>query len=126
MGREIRLVAGLDAAFSADESQCLAGAVLWDVCSRSLVEEQTASLEVSFPYRPGLLAFREIPGLLEAFKKLKREPDALICDGQGYAHPRRFGLACGEGYRLPEPVRRAHYLVSIFRCELEKKLSPRK
>jgi deoxyribonuclease V len=52
---------------------------------------------VSFPYAPGLFAFRELPPLLDALRELTRVPDLLVCDGQGLAHPRRFGLACHIG-----------------------------
>jgi deoxyribonuclease V len=51
----------------------------------------------SFPYVPGLFAFREVPGLLDALERLQVTPDLLVCDGQGLAHPRRFGLACHLG-----------------------------
>jgi len=53
--------------------------------------------ETAFPYVPGLFAFREVPGLLEALGRLSTTPDLLVCDGQGLAHPRRFGLACHLG-----------------------------
>jgi deoxyribonuclease V len=52
---------------------------------------------LTFPYVPGLLSFREVPGLLAGLRKLRRPPDLLMCDGQGRAHPRRFGLACHVG-----------------------------
>lgn len=93
----IRIVAGVDAAFSIDGTRCLAGVVLWDIKDKSIVEKQTAALRVNFPYIPGLLSFREAPAILKAFVKLEGEPDALICDGQGIAHPRGFGLACHLG-----------------------------
>lgn len=95
--QEIRFVAGVDSAFSIDGTQCLACAVIWDTRKNKIVEQQTAALELTFPYIPGLLSFREAPAALEVLKKLMGEPDALICDGQGLAHPRRFGLACHLG-----------------------------
>jgi len=58
----------------------------------------------SFPYIPGLLSFREIPVLLTALAKLKQMPDVLYCDGQGYAHPRRFGIASHLGVLLDRPT----------------------
>jgi len=95
--RAIRRVAGLDAAFSADGLFCIAAAVLWDVWDRRVVEERTARIRVGFPYVPGLLSFREAPALLAALRRLQGEPDALLCDAHGLAHPRRFGLACHVG-----------------------------
>jgi deoxyribonuclease V len=56
-----------------------------------------ARRKVRFPYVPGYLSFREIPVVLAALAKLRVRPDVLLCDGQGYAHPRRFGLACHLG-----------------------------
>lgn len=94
---EIRFVAGLDAAFSKDERRCFAAVVLWDIAERRIVEQHTATRKLTFPYVPGLLSFREVPALLLALRKLKRRPDLLMCDGQGLAHPRRFGLACHLG-----------------------------
>jgi deoxyribonuclease V len=92
-----RWIAGLDAAFTADGRHCLAAVVLWDVQERQAVEEHTASRRLRFPYIPGLLSFREAPALLAALRRLKRTPDLLMCDGQGLAHPRRFGIACHLG-----------------------------
>src|SRR5204863_6999142 len=76
------------------------------VVTRALepVEEVTAELPIDFPYVPGLLSFRELPSLLAAWKKLRTRPEAVIVDGQGYAHPRRFGLACHFGVLIDLPT----------------------
>ena len=92
-----RWIAGLDAAFTADGQYCLAAVVLWDLVESRLVEQHTASCRLRFPYIPGLLSFREAPSLLAALRRLEGKADVLICDGQGLAHPRRFGIACHVG-----------------------------
>lgn len=92
-----RYLAGLDAAFSVDGRYCLAAVVLWDADEDQVVEEQIARSPLRFPYVPGLLSFREAPALLAALRRLRQPPDVLICDGQGLAHPRRFGIACHVG-----------------------------
>jgi deoxyribonuclease V len=93
----LRRVAGLDAAFSRDGRFCIAAAVVWDRFSGKVVEQHIARRRLRFPYVPGLLSFREAPALLAALRKLDATPDAIICDGQGIAHPRRFGIACHIG-----------------------------
>jgi len=93
----IRYVAGTDLAFSRDGLTCIAAAVIWDLEAEELVEQRSARQPVRFPYVPGLLSFREAPAVLCALRKLRQVPDALMCDGQGFAHPRRFGLACHLG-----------------------------
>jgi deoxyribonuclease V len=95
--RRLRLVAGLDAAFSADGRSCIAGVVLWDGEENAVREETVAVRPLTFPYVPGLLSFREAPALIAALRKLGATPDALMCDGHGFAHPRRFGIACHVG-----------------------------
>jgi deoxyribonuclease V len=60
--------------------------------------------ETSFPYVPGLLSFRESPSVLEAWSKLKTEPDAVMFDGQGIAHPRRVGIASHVGLLIERPT----------------------
>ena len=95
-----KLVAGLDVSERGDEAR--AAIVVLDRDLR-LVEEAVAATRVPFPYIPGLLSFREIPPLLEAWKKLRCRPDLVVVDGQGYAHPRRFGLACHLGVTLDVP-----------------------
>lgn len=95
--RSIRWIAGADAAFAKDGKLCIAGVVLWDALERAVVEEHVAVRELYFPYVPGLLSFREAPSILAALRKLRKAPDALIMDGHGWAHQRRFGIACHVG-----------------------------
>ena len=95
--RALRLVAGIDVAFTREGRSCIAGAVLWDLGERRVVEQRIAVRPLRFPYVPGLLSFREAPAVLAALRELRATLDALICDGHGYAHPRRFGIACHVG-----------------------------
>ncbi len=96
-GRSPRFIAGLDAAFSRDGAYCRAAVVLWDIPEARVIEQHQAERPLRFPYVPGLLSFREAPALLATLRKLKTEPDMLLCDGQGIAHPRRFGIASHIG-----------------------------
>lgn len=99
----VRLIAGADLAFSPDGERCLAGLVVYDLAAHAIVEEALAWRPVRFPYVPGLLTFREAPAVLTAARKLKTNPDLFLFDGQGYAHPRRFGLATHTGLLLGRP-----------------------
>jgi deoxyribonuclease V len=94
--RRIRSIAGVDCAFSPDGERCLAAAVVWRA-DEGVLEERIASRPLRFPYVPGLLSFREAPAVLAALRLLRSEPDALMVDGHGLAHPRRFGIACHLG-----------------------------
>jgi deoxyribonuclease V len=104
----IRLVAGADISFEAAQEQTrtpvFAGFVTLQLPELSLVERAGVQTLARFPYIPGLLSFREVPPLLEAWSRLTRRPDALIADGQGAAHPRHFGLACHLGLVLDLPT----------------------
>lgn len=80
-----------------------AAIVVLDAESLSPVESATATARLCFPYVPGLLTFREMPSVVLAWERLTRKPDALIFDGAGYAHPRRFGLASHGGMMLGVP-----------------------
>jgi deoxyribonuclease V len=93
--RTVRTVAGLDVAYADD--RLAAAAVVLDADSLDVVEEATVLDRPAFPYVPGLFAFRELPALVEALRKLSVTPDLLVCDGHGLAHPKRFGLACHLG-----------------------------
>ncbi|MGW7577425.1 endonuclease V [Streptomyces sp. NPDC054765] len=90
-------VVGVDVAYDDARGVVAAAAVALDARTRAVVDEATAVGQVSFPYVPGLLAFREIPTALDALGRLARTPDLVVCDGYGLAHPRRFGLACHLG-----------------------------
>jgi len=111
-----RLVAGADLAFSTDGKECIAGVVVWDVLRREIVEQRIARRSVQFPYVPGLLTFREAPALLAALRQLHFEPDVFMFDGQGYAHPRRFGLACHMGVLLDRPSVGCAKTILIGQC----------
>ncbi|MEV0681567.1 endonuclease V [Actinosynnema sp. NPDC050436] len=92
----VRYVAGLDVSYADDDR--LAGAVVvLDAETLHTVDTAVVVGTAEFPYLPGLFAFRELPPLLRALEKLTVTPDLLVCDGQGLAHPRRFGLACHLG-----------------------------
>ncbi|MDQ3856106.1 MAG: endonuclease V [Chloroflexota bacterium] len=97
----VRTVAGFDLSFR--DGMALAAAVVVEVGSLQTVDEATVHLPVSFPYVPGLLSFREAPAILAAYAKLLTHPDVLMLDGQGLAHPRRFGIACHVGVALGVP-----------------------
>jgi deoxyribonuclease V len=99
---KITTIAGVDASFG--KEVIYAAAVLLDYPSLELVEQVTAQLPLSFPYVPGLLSFREAPAVLAALERLPAQPDVLLVDGHGYAHPRRFGLACHLGVWLDIPT----------------------
>ncbi|MBH0775732.1 endonuclease V [Nocardia bovistercoris] len=93
---DFRTIAGIDSAY--DESGLVAAAaVVLEAPTWQTATTSVAIGEASFPYVPGLLAFRELPTALAALEQLDATPDLLICDGQGLAHPRRFGLACHLG-----------------------------
>ncbi len=99
---EIRTIAGVDLGIKNDIS--LASVVVLNYPNLQIVDGVVAESRVNFPYIPGYLSFREIPPLLVAFARLKTEPDLIIVDGQGIAHPRRFGLACHLGLILDKPT----------------------
>ncbi len=97
-------IAGVDCAFPSDSRFCLAAAVVWDRIDQECVETRFACRRLTFPYVPGLLSFREAPAILAALRRLEHEPDVILCDGQGLAHPRRFGLACHVGLWADRPT----------------------
>lgn len=100
---EIRYIAGADISTTKDSSRAFAGVVVLSYPALEVVEELGIEDEVTFPYVPGLLAFREGPALIKAFEQLRTEPDVLVFDGQGLAHPRGMGIATHLGLVFDKP-----------------------
>ena len=100
---KIRRVAGVDVGFEKSGQITRAAVAIYQFPDLSPVETAVAERATSFPYIPGLLSFREIPAVLDALEKLRGPPDLLLCDGQGFAHPRRFGIACHLGILVDLP-----------------------
>jgi deoxyribonuclease V len=100
----VSLLAGLDISISHGGSHLFAGVVVWDRRLRTVVETQVVRVACAFPYVPGLLSFREIPGVIEVVRRLETRPDVFLFDGQGLAHPRRIGLASHAGLWLGVPT----------------------
>jgi deoxyribonuclease V len=97
-------VAGADCAPTPDGATVTALVVVLELPSFREVARAEGRAEARFPYVPGLLSFREAPALLEAFRALPATPDVVLFDGQGIAHPRRFGLASHVGLWLGLPT----------------------
>lgn len=100
---DCRLIAGADVSYNRFSPVIYAAVVVLNVEDCAIVEVQSVVGNASFPYVPGLLSFRESPIVLQAFAKLQSTPDAVMVDGQGYAHPRRFGFGCHLGHWLDLP-----------------------
>lgn len=100
----VQSVAGVDVGFEESGSVTRAAVVVLSFPDLQLQEQAIAHRPTTFPYVPGFLSFREIPAVLDALEKLSLTPDLILCDGQGIAHPRRFGIACHLGVLIDLPT----------------------
>ncbi len=100
----IERVAGVDAAFPDRGRRTRAAVVVMTFPTLEVIETGFAEIDTTLPYIPGLLSFRELPAIAEAIGGLRHQPELVLCDGQGIAHPRRFGLACHLGVELDLPT----------------------
>lgn len=104
LAEPIRTVAGIDLGYDAKNDMSRAVVVVLKFPELELIESSEAILPIQFPYVPGLLSFRETPVAIKALEKLQNAPDLILCDGQGLAHPRRFGVACHIGLLADVPT----------------------
>jgi deoxyribonuclease V len=101
---EVRYIAGVDMALNEESGMARAAVVLLSYPALELEERHVYEEPVRMPYIPGLLSFRELPCILGAFNLLKQQPDLVMVDGQGIAHPRRLGIASHLGLWLELPT----------------------
>lgn len=93
----VRYVAGVDVGYDKADAVSQAAVTVLSYPSLELQQQAVVRTPTAFPYVPGFLSFREVPAVLDALEKIDPMPDLILCDGQGLAHPRRFGLACHLG-----------------------------
>jgi deoxyribonuclease V len=93
----VRYVAGVDVGYDSPEEVSRAAVTVLSFPDLQLLQQAVVGSPTTFPYIPGFLSFREVPAVLEALENISLRPDLILCDGQGLAHPRRFGLACHLG-----------------------------
>ena len=100
----VQKIAGADVAYDEQEQRMVGALVVLDAKTLEVVDQATHEMDITFPYVPGLFSFREVPPLIEAYKKLKVKPDLIICDGHGVAHPKGAGMASHLGIELDVPT----------------------
>ncbi len=103
-GGEFQTIAAMDVSYDRRSPWLFATIVVIRLPGFQVVDTVGVRAQARFPYIPGLLSFRESPAGLEAWERLDTRPDCLICDGHGYAHPRRFGFACHFGLWVDLPT----------------------
>lgn len=101
---DVQYIAGVDVAYSKHSGKLIAAVVILEADSLKVAESVVVEDHVQFPYIPGLFSFRELPPVIQAFQQIKTPPQLIVCDGQGLAHPRRFGLASHLGVLLDMPA----------------------
>ncbi len=101
---EVRHIAGVDMAINEENGMARAAVVLLSYPALEIEERHVHEEPVRMPYIPGLLSFRETPCILGAFELLKIQPELVMADGQGIAHPRRLGIASHLGLWLDLPT----------------------
>jgi deoxyribonuclease V len=102
--KPIGIIGGADISFNKYSEVVYAGIVLFNYPSLKIIGQATAISKTKFPYISGLLAFREVPALLDAWDKLPVKPDLMVLDGQGIAHERRTGIATHFGLITNTPA----------------------
>ncbi len=100
----VKTVAGIDLGYDIKTDTSRAVVVVLSFPDLQLIEKSEGIMPIQFPYVPGLLSFRETPVAIKALEKLENAPDLILCDGQGIAHPRRFGIACHIGIIADVPT----------------------
>jgi deoxyribonuclease V len=100
----VSIIAGADVSFSKERREAKAAVVVFSFPELTVIEKRCAISDVTFPYVPGLLTFREGPPLISVFDSLKTEPDLIVFDAHGIAHPRGMGLASHMGLVLDKPT----------------------
>ncbi|MEP0755780.1 deoxyribonuclease V [Trichocoleus sp. Lan] len=100
----VQYVAGVDMGFEESGTISRAAVAVLSFPDLQLQEQAIAFRPTTFPYIPGFLSFREIPAVLDALEKVSITPDLILCDGQGIAHPRRFGIASHLGVLIDLPT----------------------
>ena len=101
---DIQIIGGADVGFEDNHRITRAALSIHSYPDLRTIDTVIVREKTNYPYIPGLLSFRETPALLKAFNKLKYKPDLLLCDSQGVAHPRRFGLASHFGLLADLPT----------------------
>lgn len=102
--KDYATIGGVDLHYLKNSDKVVACVVVLQRETLKVIDSAVVEERNIFPYIPGLFSFREIPSITKAMAKLTIQPDLLVCDGQGFAHPRRFGLACHLGVLFDIPT----------------------